>query len=137
MENVELEGIPLATCRNCGKSFLRTREGRLFCSDECRAAWHNRRRKPSERYRIKVSGALERNYRLLAILVSRGVASVCLHDPMMAGFRPDYMTSCVIRRKGKPLYYCFDIRYTLVDDEICCVEKIPGPEDEGRESLNH
>jgi hypothetical protein len=127
-ENTIAPDVPVARCRNCGKPYLVSRQGRIFCCDECRSAWHNRRKKPSERYRQRVSGALERNYRMLSILLERGVDRVCMHDPFLAGFRTDYMTSCVRAGRKRTLYYCFDIRYRMAEDVIYGIEKIPGLE---------
>ncbi|MBO4465714.1 MAG: DUF2116 family Zn-ribbon domain-containing protein [Bacteroidales bacterium] len=102
----------LKYCLNCGAPLV-GRADKLFCSERCKDAWHNKRKNRIKQSRASVMGILKNNHDILESLIQSG-RTVWITPLLEAmGLRCDYFTRLVGIRPGSILCECFDIRYRV------------------------
>lgn len=97
------------TCLNCAEA-LQGRTDKKFCSDQCRASYNNRNRKPYEEAIARLNAQLRKNRTILKTLCPTGKATVRREVLADMGFSFRHFTSLY----GKPskLYFlCYDFAY--------------------------
>lgn len=104
-------------CIYCGKS-ISGRTDKKFCGAACRNAFHNREKNESRSVRNRIMTALNVNYRILDTLIREDVGSISLLDIERLGFRPSFLTACLIKRGGHNEHGCFDISYCQSSSRI-------------------
>ena len=97
-------------CLCCGAA-IRGREDKKFCNDECRNAWHNERRRASEKKVRKVNTILSNNWRILDRLYRDGVRTVSADFLSAKGFNFDVYTQMSETFFKRRTYSCFGMSY--------------------------
>ena len=109
-------------CRECGTP-LAGRSDKLFCSDDCRTLFHNRRYDAARVPTGEVNRILRYNRSLLERLCEPGVSSLRLSDERLLGFNIRYFTS-VERRGLRPSEYgCYEFSYRLAHGRMYAIKK--------------
>ncbi|MCF0166558.1 MAG: hypothetical protein HUJ89_05310 [Bacteroidales bacterium] len=117
MENCEEKDKKPRLCPVC-KQVIVGRSDKNFCSEACRNMYHNRKYSRLRHDFKAIDRILKRNYLILKSLINSGTRKTNIHDMVMMGYIPKYVTS--IRQENKhnkilafsesPLIYeCYDI----------------------------
>ena len=116
---------PRHSCLACGDPIpYGGRNDSKFCSDKCRHSWNNGRRSQVRFVHLRITHAIEKNYRILESLIDVGIRQISFRDLEMLGFRREYMTS--FRQVGRHRECsCFEISYLESDTRIWQLEKTP------------
>ena len=122
MYNSEKEN-GVSRCLQCGEEITYGREGKKFCSEECKNRFHNKQTNSSRAFRSRIHGALEKNYKALSAFITQGRDSVELLDAENIGFNPSFVTSFHKERSRIELG-CYDIRYKMSENKIYAIHKI-------------
>jgi predicted nucleic acid-binding Zn ribbon protein len=104
------------TCLICHTPFL-GRADKRFCSDSCRAAFHNSKQDVRHALISRVNQQLLINHKtLLSFLNDDPFPVIDKQALLQKGFDAQYHTS---RRviSGKVYYFCYDVGYTVVNPE--------------------
>ena len=109
----------LSRCLQCGSVIdYGGRPDRKFCSAGCKNRYHNYRRfRRKDLAQRSGVGKLDKNYEILAKLISLGLKSMDRITMNYMGFNPDYATS-ITRIGRKNVYTCFDIRYEITPTRV-------------------
>ena len=111
-------------CLECGTPIQYGRSDKKFCCDYCKNRWHNERNKDYVRIRSKVTHALDKNYRILTLLLGNGKTSAPMSDLQQWGFSPEYVTG-MNKGRMRTEYRCFDIRYNRSENKIYNICRVP------------
>lgn len=123
----EIEGQEKKTCLECGNAIEYGRQDKKFCSSKCRNDYHNHKGHDQRAYHARVTGILNRNYKILRSLVEAGETSAELGDLVQWGFNPEFMT---YNRKsvGRNECHCFEIKYYMSPSKIFNIDTVsPAP----------
>ena len=110
-------------CLECGESITYGRPDKKFCCTACKNRWHNREGKGVRIYRLRVRGALDRNYTILSELLKVGIRQMDLLQLKGLGYNPDYVTALDLSGKRK-VFMCYDIRFHMSAHRISGLAKI-------------
>lgn len=110
-------------CVECGREFEFGRSDKIFCSNQCRNAHHNRENRDSRNARSKTLTRLNTNYSILEKLLKLEIASISLIDASQMGFKAEFVTG-YIKRKPHDECRCFDIKYCRTGTKIFNIERI-------------
>lgn len=106
-------------CLECGEPIPKGRRDKIFCGEKCknRYHYHYSSKSRARNEKLRVLNALDRNYRILEILIDNGVATVELGVLVLRGFNPYYVTAY---KKHRPHdeYWCFDIKYCMSERKV-------------------
>lgn len=108
-------------CLECGTEIY-GRHDKKFCCEKCKNAFHNKRSQDLRNMKLRVRTAIEKNYEILSGLLRHNVDTMGLMDLVLAGFKPEYLTSC--RRVGRHLEsFCYDISYIRTENRVYGIRK--------------
>lgn len=104
------------TCLVCHTPF-QGRVDKRFCSDSCRAAFHNSKKDIRHALISRVNQQLLTNHKaLLSFLDDEPFPLIDKQALIQKGFDAQYHTSRRII-SGKVYYFCYDVGYTVVNPE--------------------
>lgn len=103
------------TCPVCGEPIV-GRVDKKFCSDQCRAEFHNQLNKDSINLMRRVNSSLRKNRRILASLNPGTSKKVARDELEELGFDFRYVTSINQTNTGNTCYFCYEHGY-LRDEE--------------------
>ena len=121
----ETSGIFERHCLQCGDPIGYGRSDKKFCSNSCRQSFWNKRNQDTRAYHTRILGAVEKNYSILAHLLSIGVTSIDLTEIMLLGFKPELFTG--LRhdiRKRQTEYYNYEIRYQMSKNKVYGIRRM-------------
>lgn len=110
-------------CLECGDIITYGRPDKKFCCSSCKNRWHNREGKGGRVYRLRVRGALDRNYMILNDLLRLGVEKMDLLQLRGLGYDPGFVTSMDLSGRRRE-FMCYDIRFRMSDHQISRIAKI-------------
>lgn len=110
-------------CLECGGEISYGRRDKKFCCERCRNSWNNHKYHSIRAVRLRVLGALDRNYTVLDKLLQLGVHSMAFVDLAQMGYNKEFMTSCQ-KVGGHEEFRCFDIKYRRSDSRIYRIERV-------------
>lgn len=102
-------------CIQC-KSELRGRLGKKFCSDQCRATYHNQHKKIHEVAIQKVNSQIRQNRTILKTLCPIGKATIRKNVLVGMGFSFRHFTSIYATQK-RVYYLCYDYAYSPITEK--------------------
>lgn len=112
------------TCIICHTSFL-GRVDKRFCSDSCRAAFHNNKKDLRNALIRKVNQQLLINHKaLLSFIKDDPFPLIYKQELLQKGFDAQYQTSRRII-SGKVYYFCYDVGYTVLNSEQVMLRLLP------------
>lgn len=101
-------------CLSCG-SELTGRMGKKFCTDQCRAQYHNKRKPIEERWIQQLSRILRKNRSVLRTLNPTGHSTVRQEVLLQMGFDFRFYTHQYRTEKGHTYYFCYEWGYQVLD----------------------
>jgi predicted nucleic acid-binding Zn ribbon protein len=106
-----------ATCQVCGTDLV-GRVDKRFCSDQCRAQLHNKKRKADagERMILDINRILRKNRSILKLSSPLGKTTTRQDYLTMQGFNFNHFTHQYITNKGNTYYFCYDYGYLPLPD---------------------
>lgn len=105
-----------ATCQTCGKE-MSGRVGKKFCSDQCRAMFHNRRKEKEEKWIQNLNRILRKNRTVLKTLNPKGQSKVRQEVLVNLGFDFRFYTHQYKTAKGDTYYFCYEWGYLVLPQE--------------------
>lgn len=102
-------------CDECGIDIY-GRSDKRFCSDQCRAAYHNKFLKKDMREIRSTNRILRKNRRLLQHLSSK-FEEIELSRLYDMGFREGYVTRIDKTSEGEVHYFCYDQGFAIFDEQ--------------------
>lgn len=105
-------------CLNCHTQ-LHGRTDKKFCNDYCRNTHHNTLNSDGNSCMRNINHCLRKNRRILENLLQEGrpIARVSKQVLQNRGFSFQYFTHQQTSREGKPVYFCYDYGYRLLEKE--------------------
>ncbi|MEM6643945.1 MAG: hypothetical protein AAF616_13275 [Bacteroidota bacterium] len=100
---------PVATCIQC-RGELSGRSDRKFCSDQCRATYHNQHQSAHEKDLQLLNKQLRKNRTILKTLSPTGKATLRKEVLKEMGFSFRHFTS-IYGKEDKRYYLCYDYAY--------------------------
>lgn len=104
-----MENNPNNLCLQC-ETPLKGRLGKKFCSDQCRATYNNRNKKPYEQAMLRTNSQIRKNRTILKTLCPTGKATVRKEVLDNMGFSFRHFTS-LYGKSGKTYFLCYDYAY--------------------------
>ena len=101
-----------SSCIECGAK-LSGRSDKKFCSDYCRATWHNRHYRENINKQTPVTRILRQNYNILTRLTGAGHRSAGRKRLEQLQFNPTYCTALRKDFLGRRIYSCYSYSYRL------------------------
>ncbi len=128
MENTSRKKGPAAgpgprTCLMCGNPLPSGRKDMKFCGPKCKNRYNYRKHGKFAGVRKRTILYLDKNHRILLLLLSRGVTGMGLMELSGLGFRTDYVTCCR-RLRCHTECRCYDIRYFKSDSRIFDIAQV-------------
>ena len=110
-------------CQECGIK-ITGRADKIFCSDQCRTAHHNRQNSDSNNFMRNINNILRKNRRILIKLNPNGKAKVSKTDLLDLGFKFAYFTNVYKTKSGNIYHFCYEQGYLALDNDLyALVEK--------------
>jgi hypothetical protein len=110
-------------CQQCGIKFL-GRKDKVYCSDQCRSAFHNEQNSDVNQFVRDINTILRRNRRILEELKPKGRGKVHRDKLLEEGFKFSYFTNQYVTKGGKAYNFCYEYGYLhLNDDYLAIVER--------------
>jgi predicted nucleic acid-binding Zn ribbon protein len=103
------------TCLACGGK-LTGRIGKKFCSDQCRATFHNRRKTKEEQWIQQLNRVLRKNRSVLKNLNPKGYSTVRQELLKDLGFNFHYYTHQYHTNSGNVYYFCYEWGYRILEE---------------------
>lgn len=103
-------------CLECNE-LIQGRADKKYCSDACRVAHHNQRRIIESRSLRAVNLILSRNRNILLDCLDQSDTEVELlsHQLSIRGFDFAFCTHQTSDDEGKPINYCYDVGYQMLN----------------------
>lgn len=102
-------------CLHCSTAFL-GRTDKRFCTDQCRASYHNHSRSKDERLIGIVNKVLRKNRRILRSINPSGMSVVRKEILTELGFNFNYFTSIYQTKEGNQYFFCYDMGVLQLED---------------------
>ncbi|WP_033417676.1 hypothetical protein [Cytophaga aurantiaca] len=102
-------------CLHCSTTFM-GRTDKRFCTDQCRASYHNNSRSKEERLIGNVNKVLRKNRRILRSINPTGMSVVRKEVLTELGFNFNYFTSLYNTKEGNQYQFCYDMGVLQLDD---------------------
>ncbi|MBR5019128.1 MAG: DUF2116 family Zn-ribbon domain-containing protein [Bacteroidales bacterium] len=99
-------------CLRCGAPF-HGRIDKKFCSDDCRADYHNDRRRAREKELRAVNRILSSNWRILMQQQRLGRHAVPVAELAAHNFNFEIYTATRRRFPGRRIYWCYNFAYQI------------------------
>lgn len=104
-------------CSECG-TFINGRIDKKFCSDYCRASFHNKKKGEESPVLREILMILRKNRSILQDLIECGNRTISKARLILKGFAFDFNTHQIVQGNRNPLYFCFEYGYQNVSDEV-------------------
>lgn len=118
-------------CLQCGHEIAYGRKDKRYCSEKCRNRYHNLKHHDIRSVKLRILGALDRNYSVLGKLLQLGIHTMPVSDLAQMGYNKEYVTSCHTVG-GHVEFRCFDIKFRCSDNRIYQIERVvPIPSSSG------
>ena len=102
-------------CLQCD-TLLQGRLGKKFCSDQCRATYNNRNKKPHEQAIIRINSQIRKNRTILKTLCPTGKATVRKEILDTMGFSFRHFVS-LYKNQSKTYFLCYDYAYLPIHEK--------------------
>lgn len=102
-------------CLNCS-AHLKGRFGKKFCSDQCRAQYHNLKKTKDEKWIQQLNRILRKNRTVLKDLNPAGNSTVRQEVLEQMGFNFKFFTHQYKTQKGTTYYFCYEWGYQVLDN---------------------
>lgn len=102
------------SCLACGDK-LSGRMGKKFCSDQCRAMYHNRRKTKEEKWIQQLNKILRKNRSVLKSLNPKGHSTVRQEFLKELGFDFRFYTHQYHSGKGDIYFFCYEWGYKVLE----------------------
>ncbi len=117
MEEIDYVERDLKLCPNCNKTIV-GRSDKIFCCDECRTMFHNKKHREQLRTVNKIDRILKKNRSIIDNLYSVGRTRIDISVLRSLGFNFQYITSL---KEGDTsaspcIISCFDYDYSILED---------------------
>ena len=116
MENPEKNSSLSPTCSNCGTKFS-GRKDKKFCSDQCRATYHNDKKLKEEKWIHHLNRILRKNRTVLKTLNPTGHSTIRIQHLKERGFDDRFYTHQYKTAKGEIYYFCYEYGYQVISPE--------------------
>lgn len=103
------------TCLSCGDK-LSGRIGKKFCSDQCRAMFHNRRKTREEKWIQQLNRILRKNRSVLKSQNPKGHSTVRQEFLKELGFDFRFYTHQYQTQAGHAYYFCYEWGYRVLEE---------------------
>ncbi|MBT3424563.1 MAG: hypothetical protein HOD63_17515 [Bacteroidetes bacterium] len=103
-------------CKFCNKSF-KGRADKLFCSTDCRTAFHNSVKNKDEDFIRSLNKILRKNRSILKYVSPKGKTTVAKSFLSDLDFNFDFYTDHRTTKNGNTYVYCYDYGYLVLEDE--------------------
>ena len=113
----------MGICKECGKE-LRGRSDKKFCSDMCRNAFHNKKRKTELIKIAEVNKILIRNNRIFNKFLSENEAFVDINQAINEGVDLTHFTSIQTNPIGEICFVCYDTGFVIKSLNMIKITKI-------------
>ncbi len=120
---------PVAHCPICGDKVI-GRKDKIFCSPNCKAEYHYRRKKQRVPVSEPIDSILHRNWVILTELyeeIGKKKFFVSRAKLNKSGFHTRYFTSYELNSKGKAYRYIYDFGWMEFSDKELMVIKLAKP----------
>lgn len=97
-------------CQECGLILI-GRSDKKFCSDQCRASFHNREYSQNSESIRRVNRVLKRNRFVLGKLAEQGKFQINKKKLEEMGFNFDFYTHLRKKKDGSKVFYCYETGY--------------------------
>lgn len=121
--NVLEDGTFRTRCKECGRLIAYGRTDKKFCSRLCKNKWHNRKVKGSRIFRMRVISAIEKNYRILSLLLRTGVVVMDTSVLSQMGFDFNHITGYRKVRRSIEMW-CYDIKFTVTETTVKSIQRV-------------
>lgn len=111
----------MGSCKECGENLV-GRVDKLFCSDECRSAYHNKIHREESKSFKRINGILKKNYRILLSCLSSGEAHSTYSSLSEKGYNFRYHTSHRVISRRKVELTCYDITILLKSNKVLYIK---------------
>lgn len=113
----------LTHCMECGSEIEYGRSDKKFCCVDCKNRYYNRQTRTDRAVKRRIYSSITHNYKVLSMLLKKGVRTISIVDAITLGFRPGVVTShCRKRRHDE--YTCLDIKFIITNSKLIGIEKI-------------
>ncbi len=109
--------LKVKNCPIC-ESRIRGRSDKKFCSDDCRARFHNSNNKQNNNSTNLILKTLNSNRKILENLYKNGVVKVPVTILLSIGFNLNFYTHTHSTSDKIQVRYIFDIGYKIIADTI-------------------
>lgn len=106
----------MGKCLNCD-SELKGREGKRYCSDSCKSAYHYTQRKVNDSFYLKVDRQLKINRKLLKKYNQSGFTTLRRSVMKEEGFNPKFFTHYWKNKKGQVYLFCYDYGFLEIEND--------------------
>lgn len=103
-------------CLEC-RHPMRGRKGKKFCSNQCRAAFHNNQKSEEEKKILQLNSILRKNRSILKNLNPAGYTNLRQEVVKQLGFDFRFYTHQYKTGKGNIYYFCYEWGYQVLDGE--------------------
>lgn len=103
-------------CIECGKK-VQGRSDKIYCSIECRNAYHNRQNSNVNNRMRNINNILRRNYRLLSQLNPKQKTKVHKSKLLDRDFNFHFFTHIYTTKAGKQYRFIYDLGYLDLDND--------------------
>ena len=103
-------------CLECEQS-MKGRRGKKFCSNQCRAAYHNRQKSEEEKKILQLNSILRKNRSILKTLNPQGHTNLRQEVLKQLGFDFRFYTHRYKTGKGDIYNFCYEWGYQSLDQE--------------------
>jgi predicted nucleic acid-binding Zn ribbon protein len=103
-------------CQECGQP-MKGRRGKKFCSDQCRAAYHNTQKSEEEKKVLQLNSILRKNRSILKKLNPEGYTNLRQEVLKQMGFDFRFYTHQFKTDKGEIYYFCYEWGYQVLQQQ--------------------
>lgn len=97
-------------CLQCGTEIY-GRQGKKFCSQQCKNAYHNNINHHLRQAKSVVVNGLNKNHEILDFLIKSNTRSISIDRMHEMGFKEGYVTGYKKSLYGHTEEYCYEIAY--------------------------
>lgn len=115
---------------------IRGRSDKKFCSDDCRARYHNSNNKQNNNYTNLILKTLNTNRKILENLYKNGVVNIPVKLLISIGFNLNFFTHTHSSSDKIQVRYIFDIGYKIEADSIKIIHNETLEDSVARDKLN-
>lgn len=125
METANSKNEVRRICLYCQKRKVVGRSDRLFCSLDCKNAYHRKHKNDSEKAQERIIKILKKNQQVLKeVLGEKSSLSIEMDKLIAKGFDNDYLTHIKkSKMKGYDYFYVFDYGYRKENDTMVKIVK--------------